>query len=118
LKCPRNFPRLPSERALAQQFGKYLLQRKLAEGGMAEVFLARQSGMEGFEKPVVIKRILPHLSNEQQFIDMFLNEAKVAARLSHPAIVQIFDFGKVEGQYYIAMEFIHGEDLRNLAKWA
>src|SRR5207244_12838418 len=78
----------------------------------------RKSGMEGFEKPVVIKRILPHLSNEQQFIDMFLNEAKVAARLSHPAIVQIFDFGKVEGQYYIAMEFIHGEDLRNLAKWA
>src|SRR5207245_10808319 len=74
--------------------------------------------MDGFEKPVVIKRILPHLSGEQQFIDMFLNEAKVAARLSHPAIVQIFDFGRVDGQYYIAMEFIHGEDLRNLAKAA
>src|SRR5262245_44440057 len=85
---------------------------------MAEVFLARQSGMDGFEKPVVIKRILPHLTGERQFVDMFLNEAKVAARLSHPAIVQIFDFGRVDEQYYIAMEFIHGEDLRNLAKAA
>src|SRR5262249_31220867 len=64
------------------------------------------------------KRILPHLSSEQQFVDMFLNEARVAARLSHPAIVQIFDFGRIEGQYFIAMEFIHGEDLRNLAKVA
>jgi serine/threonine-protein kinase len=85
---------------------------------MAEVFLARQSGMDGFEKPVVIKRILPHLSGEQQFVDMFLNEAKVAARLSHPSIVQIFDFGRIDGQYFIAMEFIHGEDLRSLAKMA
>ncbi len=100
------------------QFGKYLLQRKLAEGGMAEVFLAKQSGMEGFEKPVVVKRILPQLTSDPAFVEMFINEARVAARLNHPAIVQIFDLGKVEDQYYIAMEFIHGEDLRSLAKVA
>jgi len=99
-------------------FGKYLLQRKLAEGGMAEVFLARQGGVEGFEKPVVIKRILPRLSGQQHFVDMFLNEAKVAARLSHPALCQVFDFGRVDGQYFIAMEFIHGENLRNLTRVA
>ena len=69
---------------MATQFGKYLLQRKLAEGGMAEVFLARQSGMEGFEKPVVIKRILPHLTSDPKFVEMFINEARVAARLTHP----------------------------------
>ena len=103
---------------MSTQFGKYLLQRKLAEGGMAEVFLAKQSGMEGFEKPVVVKRILPHLCHEDAFVEMFLNEARVAARLSHPSIVQIFDLGKVDEQYYIAMEFIHGEDLRSIAKQA
>ena len=85
---------------------------------MAEVFLARQSGMDGFEKPVVIKRILPQLSGEPSFVEMFLNEARVAARLSHPSIVHVFDFGKVDDQYYIAMEFIHGEDLRAIAKAA
>ena len=103
---------------MPSEFGKYLLQRKLAEGGMAEVFLAKQSGMEGFEKPVVVKRILPHLGSDQRFIDMFVHEARVAARLSHPAIVQIFDLGKVDDQYFIAMEFIHGEDLRTIAKHA
>lgn len=100
------------------EFGKFILQRKIAEGGMAEVFLAKQAGLEGFEKPVVVKRILPHLCNEDGFVQMFLNEARVAARLSHPSIVQIFDLGKVGEQYYIAMEYIHGEDLRALAKQA
>ena len=99
-------------------FGKYLLQRKLAEGGMAEVFLARQSGEDGFDRPVVIKRILPRLSGQQHFVDMFLNEARVAARLSHPAIVQVFDFGRVEGRYYLAMEYVHGENLRSVTREA
>jgi serine/threonine protein kinase len=97
-------------------FGKYQLQRKLAEGGMAEVFLGRQAGMEGFEKLVVLKRIRPELSSDQNFVNMFLNEARVAARLNHPNIVQIFELGKVESQYFIAMEFIHGEDLRSLTR--
>jgi len=96
------------------QFGKYLLQRKLAEGGMAELFLARQAGMEGFEKLVVVKRILPQLLSEPEFVKMFLNEARLAARLNHPNIVQIFDLGQIDKLYFIAMEFVHGEDLRSL----
>ncbi|MSP63253.1 MAG: serine/threonine protein kinase [Myxococcales bacterium] len=103
---------------MPEQFGKYLLQRKLAEGGMAEVFLAKQSGMEGFEKPVVVKRILPHLTGDPKFVEMFINEARVAARLTHPSIVQTLDLGKVDDQYFITMEFIHGEDLRTIAKVA
>src|SRR5262245_53379948 len=85
---------------------------------MAEVFLAKQPGMQGFEKPVVVKRILPHLTSDPKFIEMFINEARVAARLSHPSIVQIFDFGKVDDQHYIAMEYIRGENLRRIAKAA
>jgi eukaryotic-like serine/threonine-protein kinase len=99
-----------------QQFGKYLLQRKLAEGGMAEVFLAKQTGMEGFEKLVVVKRILPQLCSDESFVKMFLNEARVAARLNHPNVVQIFDLGKLGEQYFIAMEYVHGEDLRDLIR--
>jgi serine/threonine protein kinase len=99
-------------------FGKYQLQRKLAEGGMAEVFLGRQAGMEGFEKLIVLKRIRPELSSDPNFVNMFLNEARVAARLNHPNIVQIFELGKVDKQYFIAMEFIHGEDLRSLTRTA
>jgi serine/threonine-protein kinase len=102
---------------MATPFGKYALQRKLAEGGMAELFLARQGGSEqidGFEKLVVLKRILPALSMQQEFIHMFLNEARVAARLNHPNIVQLFDLGKVEELYFIAMEYVHGEDLREI----
>ena len=85
---------------------------------MAEVYLARQGGLEGFEKLVVLKRILPSLSGDQAFVKMFLNEAKVAARLNHPNVVQIFDLGKAEELYYIAMEFVHGEDLRELIRVA
>ncbi|HEX9104297.1 MAG TPA: protein kinase, partial [Polyangia bacterium] len=100
------------------QFGKYALQRKLAEGGMAEVFLAKQTGMEGFEKLVVVKRILPQLCSDDSFVKMFLNEARVAARLNHPNVVQIFDLGKLGEQYFIAMEYVHGEDLRAVIREA
>ncbi|MGZ3429463.1 MAG: serine/threonine protein kinase, partial [Polyangia bacterium] len=100
------------------QFGKYVLQRKLAEGGMAEVFLAKQTGMEGFEKLVVVKRILPQLCSDDSFVKMFLNEARVAARLNHPNVVQIFDLGKLGEQYFIAMEYVHGEDLRAVIREA
>ncbi|HEY1584128.1 MAG TPA: serine/threonine-protein kinase, partial [Polyangia bacterium] len=100
------------------QFGKYSLQRKLAEGGMAEVFLAKQTGMEGFEKLVVVKRILPQLCSDDSFVKMFLNEARVAARLNHPNVVQIFDLGKLSEQYFIAMEYVHGEDLRAVIREA
>ena len=100
------------------QFGKYALQRKLAEGGMAEIFLAKQTGMEGFEKLVVVKRILPQLCSDDSFVKMFLNEARVAARLNHPNVVQIFDLGKLGEQYFIAMEYVHGEDLRSVIREA
>jgi len=94
--------------------GKYQLVSKLAKGGMAEVFLAKVAGPRGFEKTLVLKRILPHLAEDSQFVEMFFTEARVAARLNHPHIVQIFDFGQAEGSYYLAMEYIDGPDLRTL----
>ncbi|MEZ4358644.1 MAG: protein kinase [Kofleriaceae bacterium] len=89
-------------------FGTFTLYRRLARGGMAEVFLARQVGLEGFDRRVAVKRILPHLADSGEFIAMFLREAKLAARLSHPNIVHIYDFGKVGSDYFIAMEFVDG----------
>jgi serine/threonine-protein kinase len=92
-------------------YGKYLLVKKLAEGGMAEIFLAKQVGLEGFEKNVVIKRMLPHLSGASDFVAMFLDEARLAASLAHPNIVQITDLGLADGCYFICMEHLPGEDL-------
>jgi len=97
-------------------FGKYELLKKVGLGGMAELFLARQSGIEGFEKLIVIKRILPHLADSSEFIQMFLNEARLAARLNHPNVVQIYDLGRVAGTYFIAMEYINGVDLSRVLK--
>jgi serine/threonine protein kinase len=94
------------------RFGKYLLIDKLGTGGMAELFLAKQTGLKGFEKVIAIKRILPHLTENPEFVSMFINEAKLAALLSHQNIVQIYDLGSVVGIYYIAMEYIMGKDLR------
>ncbi|MCP3141305.1 protein kinase domain-containing protein [Pyxidicoccus xibeiensis] len=100
------------------QVGKYQLVRKLASGGMAEVFLAKAAGPMGFEKTLVLKRILPHLAEDPAFVEMFLGEAKLAAQLEHPNIVQIFDFGEAEGSYFLAMELIDGITLRRLVKRA
>jgi serine/threonine protein kinase len=102
----------------AERFGDYVLVQKIALGGMAELFLAKRHGVEGFEKTVAIKRILPELSWNRDFVSMFINEAKIAARLSHPNIVQIFDFGKIDTYYFIAMEYVHGENLRALLQRA
>jgi serine/threonine-protein kinase len=99
-----------------RRFGKYTLLRKLAQGGMAELFLALHRSVAGFEKLVVIKRILPEMSKDQGFITMFLQEARIAATFSHPNIVTIFDVGQAEGSYFIAMEHIHGEDLRSIIR--
>ncbi|WP_414640746.1 serine/threonine protein kinase [Archangium sp.] len=85
---------------------------------MAEVFLAKAAGPMGFEKTLVVKRILPELAAEPDFVQMFLSEAKLAARLTHPNIVQIFDFGEAEGTYFLAMEYIDGPSLRTLIKRA
>jgi|CXWL01.1.fsa_nt_gi serine/threonine protein kinase len=103
-----------------ETFGKYQLIKKLATGGMAEVWLARQTGIEGFNRHVVLKRILPHLAADPDFIQMFLNEAKIASRFNHPNIAQIYDLGERDGQYFITMEFVHGEDLGRVMRkaWA
>ncbi|WP_224247262.1 serine/threonine protein kinase [Hyalangium gracile] len=98
------------------EIGKYRLIHKLATGGMAEVFLAKAAGPMGFEKLLVVKRILPHLATEPTFVEMFLTEARLAAQLNHPNIVQIFDFGESEGTYFLAMEYIDGPNLREIIR--
>jgi serine/threonine protein kinase len=105
-----------SAEKLPRQFGKYMLLRRLASGGMAELFLALHRSVAGFEKLVVIKRILPQMNGDQQFIDMLLHEARIAATLSHTNIVQTFDVGQLDGSYFIAMEHIHGEDIRTIIR--
>lgn len=99
-------------------YGKYFLIKKLAEGGMAEIFLAKQVGVEGFEKNVVIKRMLPHLSAVTDFVSMFLDEARLAASLTHSNIVQISDLGFADGCYFICMEYLAGEDLATVLRTA
>jgi len=101
---------------MTTQFGKFQLLKKIAAGGMAEIHLAKQRGMEGFEKLVVIKMILPNLVSNNEFVQMFLDEARLAAKLNHPNIVQIFDMGKAGGTFFIAMEYIQGENLRAIVK--
>ena len=97
-----------------ETLGRYQLIKKIATGGMAEVFLASAEGPGGFSKQLVVKRILPHFADNPQFVQMFLSEAKLAAQLNHPNIVQVFDFGQAGRDYFIAMEFVEGMNLRSL----
>ena len=99
---------------MPQRIDRYEPLKKLATGGMAEIYLAKQSGLEGFEKVVVLKRILPHLSSDDEFVNMFLDEARIAAKLSHPNVVQIYDLGKADNTYYIAMEYVSGRNVQHL----
>ncbi|QRK12218.1 protein kinase [Archangium violaceum] len=94
----------------------YRLIRKLAAGGMAEVFLAKVVGAEGFEKPVAVKRVLPSLAQDREFVELFLREAKLTVCLQHANVVQVFDLGSINGQYYMVMEFVDGENLRALQR--
>jgi serine/threonine-protein kinase len=96
---------------IGERFGKYLLVGEIAVGGMAEVFLAVHKGIESYIKIVVIKRVLPHLSNNPEFVRMFVDEARLVARIEHPNIVRTYEFGEVNGQYFTAMEYLPGEDL-------
>ncbi len=98
------------------RFGKYLLLDKIAVGGMAELYRAKIIGVQGFEKLIAVKRILPHLTTEDELITSFIDEAKLAALLNHPNIVQIYDFGHMESSYFLAMEYLIGKDLRFIAK--
>jgi len=97
-----------------QLFGKYRLLGVMNAGGMAELYLALQAGPEGFAKVVALKRVLPHLAQSHEFVEMFMDEARLAARLDHPHIVRIYDFGEAAGQYFMAMEYLPGEDLANI----
>ncbi len=100
------------------RLGRYQLIRKLATGGMAELFLARAEGPGGFEKTLALKRILPQLAADPSFVAMFLSEARLGSRLHHTNIVQIFDCGSAGGAYYLAMEYIDGPNLRGLVRCA
>jgi serine/threonine-protein kinase len=97
-----------------RRFGRYELICRLASGGMANLYLARLSGRAGFAKEVAIKRIHEHLSEEEEFIQMFIDEARLAARITHPNVGQVLEFDKVEDSFYIAMEYVHGESLHAL----
>ncbi|NOK38421.1 serine/threonine protein kinase [Corallococcus exercitus] len=103
---------------ILQHYGQYVLVRKLAEGGMAEIFLAKLLGADGFERNVVLKRMLPTLSAIPDFVEMFRDEARLAAKLSHPHIVQIHELGFTEGCYYICMEYLAGEDFSTTLRLA
>ena len=104
--------------SMQEEFGRYTLVKRLAVGGMAEIFLASLHGDAGFVKKVVVKRILPHLGADADFVKMFIDEANLAARLTHPNIVQVFDFGSIANSYFIAMECIEGVDMHTLMRTA
>ena len=97
-----------------RQFGNYWLLDRINVGGMAEVWKAKSFGSNGFERIVAIKRILPNIAEDKEFIEMFVDEAKISVQLTHPNIAQVTDLDKVEDQYYIAMEYIQGKDLRSI----
>ncbi|MCY1019034.1 protein kinase domain-containing protein [Pyxidicoccus sp. MSG2] len=99
-------------------FGRYAVLRRLAVGGMGEIFLARQVGVSGFERPVILKSLLPDMLDHEGSVEMFLDEARVAGRLNHPNVVSLFEVGEWQGTFYIAMEYIEGEDLGRLARHA
>src|SRR5438477_2677096 len=95
-------------------FGKYFLMKKLAAGGMGEIFLAKQQGPAGFQKILVVKKILAHLTENKEFIEAFLGEARLAAQMNHRNVVQVFELGEESGAYFIAMEYVAGKSLRDV----
>jgi TonB family protein len=117
--APAPAPRRREEPAAAvpssgpDRFGQYEILERIAAGGMAELYKAKRTGVEGFQKIVAIKKILPHLADDEAFVTMFADEAKLAAQLNHPNIIHIYDLGKIQaGGYFIAMEYVDGRDLR------
>jgi serine/threonine protein kinase len=103
---------------MQSRLGRYVVLKHLASGGMADVLLGRAEGIEGFERHVVLKRIKPEHAKDSRFIRMFLDEARVAANLHHQHIVQVYDIGEAAGEYFIAMEYLHGEDVRTILSTA
>ncbi|MBZ4422839.1 protein kinase [Myxococcus sp. RHSTA-1-4] len=101
-----------------RQFGRYELQARIGRGGMAETWRARLMGAAGVTKPVLIKKVLPEFANDEAFISMFISEARISATLSHGSIAQVFDFGRVDGEYFLAMEYVEGQPLHRILKRA
>src|SRR3954469_1874261 len=99
MSMPADEPEAPA--AGGQPFGRYEILRRVAIGGMAEIHLARARGIEGFEKLVVLKRILPQYADNEEFVHMFLDEARLAAHLHHTNVVQVYDIGRVDDQYFL-----------------
>jgi serine/threonine-protein kinase len=101
-----------------QKLGRYHLVYEIGRGGMASVYLARSRGPAGFQKWFAIKRIHPHLAKDRSFVDMFLDEARIAGSIEHPNVAHVFDLGETDGKYYLAMEYLHGEHLLDVARRA
>ncbi|RYZ41202.1 MAG: serine/threonine protein kinase [Myxococcaceae bacterium] len=99
-------------------FGRYELVSWLGRGGMAETWRAQLVGDAGVTKPVLIKKVLPEYANDEAFISMFISEARISATLSHGNVAQVFDFGRVDGEYFLAMEFVDGQPLHRVLKRA
>jgi serine/threonine protein kinase len=110
---PNTGPSGPQQPA---RLGRYEIVCHVASGGMAEIYLARQTGIQGFEKLVIVKRIRPELAADPAIVQMFLDEARIAATLHHPNIVQVFDIGEEAGSFFFAMEFLHGEDVSHISR--
>ena len=110
-KGPLSGPFGRPDPSLPQVFGRYLLVQRLSRGGMGEIFLAKH-GLAGFEKLAVIKKVLPHLAADEQFISRFVDEAQVAIKLSHVNVAQVFEVGRVRDEYFLALEYVDGRDLR------
>jgi len=99
-----------------QRLGRFELLMEISHGGMATLYLARMSGPQSFEKLVAVKRIHDHLAKERQFVEMFFDEARIAARIEHPNVASIFDLGEMDGIFYLAMEYVHGENLKDVIR--
>jgi eukaryotic-like serine/threonine-protein kinase len=101
---------------MAEHYGRYRLSERIGKGGMAEVFRAHVEGFENARNVFVIKRIRPEKSDSDEFIEMFVHEARISALLDHPNIVEVYDFGQIGGEYFMAMEYLHGKDLSSVMR--
>src|SRR6185369_3211647 len=104
-------PSAPGRGPTMPSFGKFQVVGQMSRGGMAEIYLCRLTGMGGFDKEVVVKRIVPELGDDPDFVRMFFDEARVVSNLNHPNIVQVFEIGESDGLPYMAMEHVRGANL-------
>jgi hypothetical protein len=113
---PTDRPEKSGSAEFPAAFGRFVLLRRLSRGGMGEIFLAKIGEIVGFEKFVIIKKILPQLAANDDFIVRFIDEAQVAIKLNHVNIAQVFEVGRVDGEYFLAIEYVDGRDVRRLMR--